>query len=129
MTNDVGNVSVTLDPGQNCFVVRIADHTIAVPPRQFEQLLERALAAAALHIEAHLQSTGKIVKKNEPTEVIRSTGMDAHADLGARNIVTRMHIGPLALNFACPREIVIEYCAEVMSLLQDADAPPSKPMS
>jgi|ERR1022692_1934226 hypothetical protein len=128
MTKDV---EITLDPGRNCFVIRIADQTILVPPRQFERLLEEAIAAAAKHIDAHLQETGSI-QKNEPgkpVEALVLTDMDAGADLGARQILTKMHIGPLALNFACPRSVAIDYCEQVMHILQSADATSEGPLS
>jgi len=123
-------VSVTLSPQDDCFVISVDGTTIRVSPRQFQNLLEESIAAAAQHIDAHEREKGKKSKaKNVPVEAIRSTAMGASADLGATQIVTRIEIGPLALHFAAPRNVVIEYCAEVMGILQAAGiGPPSAPM-
>jgi hypothetical protein len=123
------DVNVTLDSQQNCFVVQIGNHTIPMPPPQFEQLIQKALAAAAQALHSYIQETGRTLEKGQPSEALLSTCMDAHADLSAQQILTRMRIGPIALNFACTREVAIEYCAQVMELLQNADEHPSGRMS
>lgn len=115
------NVSVSLSHRENCFVISIGDTTVRASPRQFSKLLEEAIAAAAQHIDAHSRETGRTEKKKGTAiEAIRSTRMDASADLGAVQIVTRIEIGQLALHFAAPRNTVMDYCIQVMGILQAA---------
>jgi hypothetical protein len=122
------DIEVVLDVEGNLFVLKIGDRTIPMPPRQFEKLLEAALEAAARHVTASVRETGRQEPDHAVVHALAATGMDASADMGADTIVTKMRIGELAINFACPREIAAEYCAQVLECIQQADsAPPGQP--
>ncbi len=122
------DVEITLDANANRFVVRIGDSTILMAPIQFEQLLEKAIGAAATHIDSGVPETETAPPpKGKSIETIRTTRMNASADLGAVHIVTRIGIGQLGLHFSCERDIVVDYCRQVMDLLVNADEAPHQP--
>ena len=121
------DVEITLDANANRFVVRIGDRTMLMAPIQFEQLLEKAIGAAATHIAAGVPETETAPQPGKPIETIRTTGMNASADLGAVHIVTRIGIGQLGLHFSCERDVVVDYCRQIMDLLVNADEGPHQP--
>jgi hypothetical protein len=116
------DIKVVLDADKNLFVLRIGERTIPMPPRQFEKLVEAALEAAARHINASFRETGRLEKKDEAIEALVMTGMDASADIGAANVVTKVHMGVLTFNFACPRQIALDYCAQVFHCIDQAES-------
>jgi hypothetical protein len=122
-------VKITLDPHKNKFVLRFGKRTWPLSPAQFEELLEASLAAASTHQNAVFRKTGQPAPlKPGPIDALATTQMEAIADLGAQNIVTRMHLGVLRLNFACPRQTALDYCHQMLLLIQAAETGQAQPM-
>lgn len=99
-----------------------------MPPAQFEQLLDKALWAAAEHLQAGFEAEGVLHARDEAIDTLPATDMQASVNPGAVHVLTRIHIGVLALNFSCPRQTVLDYCHQVLHSIHEADSQPPSPL-
>lgn len=121
------DVSVTLNTASNTFAITVGNETIQASPKQLGALIEAELSSLAQHLDALPKAEKEPFRRGEPVSALRATDMIANSDLGAQNFVTEMHVGPVVLRFAGPREMVVDYCHQVMMQIQREDTGQQRP--